>query len=117
AGVDQYVESVPGSSCNHSSSGPGGGHNGSLPPGTGAQLSNQGAVGQAVKRLVSSTGPGSGAASPSSSGSSSGGRARGAGRAKAPASHGSASNTGALSGSGHSPLTGILHPVLTGSSS
>ena len=107
AGVDQYFETVPGASCNHSSGG--GGHNGSVPPGTAAQLAKQGTVGQAVKQLVASSGvSGNG----SGNGGSGGGHSGTSGGAKSQGA--SASN---LASSGRNAVSGILHPVLTGSSS
>lgn len=117
AGVDQYFETIPGANCNHSSGGGGGGHHGggSLPPGTSAQLSKHGAVGNAVKQLVASSGvsgagTGSGSASGGTGNGSSSGHPRSAGKpAVAPAAN--------LSGSGRNPLSGLLHPVLTGDSS
>jgi hypothetical protein len=98
AGVDQYFETVPGSSCNRGTTGPGngpgGGSHGSLPPGTSSQLSKQGPVGQAVERLVSSSGTN--------------GRRTGA----------NGSRTGAaLSGSASGPLSALLDPLASGSSS
>ena len=116
ASVNQYAETIPGASCNHRS-GSGGGHNGggggSLPPGTGAQLSKQGGVGQAVKRLVASSGV--------NSGSGAGNAAKGSGAGSGPSGSGSGGKSSApaasLSGSGSNPLSGVLHPVLTGSSS
>jgi hypothetical protein len=112
AGVNQYFETVPGANCNHSSGGGGGHHGGgSLPPGTGTQLSKQGAVGKAVKQLVASSGV-------SSNGSGSGGSTSGTGRGHAKSNGKSvALPTANLSGSGRNPLSGLLHPVLTGSSS
>jgi len=114
AGVDQYFETVPGANCNHSSGGGGGHHGGgSLPPGTSTQLSKQGAVGNAVKQLVASSGVSSNG---NGSGSAAGGNTTGGGRSKS--SRNSVSiPTGNLSGSGRNPLSGLLHPVLTGSSS
>jgi hypothetical protein len=115
AGVDQYFETVPGANCNHSS-GPGsGGHHGggSLPPGTGAQLSKHGAVGNAVKQLVASSGVSSNG---SGSGNSAGGSANGGSHAKSSGKSVAVPRTN-LSSSGRNPLSGILHPVLTGSSS
>jgi hypothetical protein len=112
AGVDQYFETVPGANCNHSSGGGGGHHGGgSLPPGTGSQLSHQGAVGNAVKQLVASSGVNN-----SGSGSTAGGSGNGGGH---PKSNGKSVSlpTANLSGSGRNPLSGLLHPVLTGSSS
>jgi len=117
AGVDQYFEQIPASACNGSATGPGsgGGHHGSLPAGTAAQLSKQGAVGQAISNLVSSTGQGSG----SHSGSSAAG---GTGTQHSKSSSHTAAGTGAgagqsVSSNGQNPVSGILHPVLTGSSS
>jgi hypothetical protein len=110
SGVNQYVETVPGSSCNHPFSGPGSGHNGgggSLPPGTAKQLSKQGDVGKAVQGLVAATGPGS-----ANAGSSSG---RGSGK-RSGSGAGSAGGGAGVSGSGRNPVSGILHPILTGSS-
>jgi hypothetical protein len=108
SGVDQYFETVPGSSCNHSSGGPGGGHNGSLPPGTSKQLASQGAVGQAVQRLVTSSG----------TSASSGAGTSGARTPRGTGTHAAQSGSGTpVSGSGRGPLSAILHPVLTGSSS
>jgi hypothetical protein len=99
AGVDQYFETVPGSSCNRPSngpgSGPGSGSQGSLPGGTRRQLAAQGPVGQAVTRLVSSNGA-------NGSGSRSGAN-NGAGTA--------------LAASGDGTLSALLDPVLSGSSS
>jgi hypothetical protein len=57
SGVTQYYETIPGSSCSQSPPAGGGhGHGGSLPGGTGKQLSKQGGAGQAVAQLVASTG-------------------------------------------------------------
>jgi hypothetical protein len=114
AGVDQYFETVPGANCNHSSSGGGGHHGGgSLPPGTSAQLSKQGSVGNAVKNLVASSGVSS---SGGGSGSNTGGNSAGHHKASGNSSV-TPTPTANLSGSGRSPLSGLLHPVLTGSSS
>jgi hypothetical protein len=111
AGVDQYFETVPGASCNHSSGGGGGHHGGgSLPPGTGSQLSKQGAVGNAVKQLVASSGVGSNGGSTNASGGHAGGHSKANGNS-------TVTPTANLSGSGRNPLSGLLHPVLTGSSS
>lgn len=106
AGVDQYYETVPGSSCNAGTSGPGtgpgsGGH-GSLPAGTRSQLSAQGPVGQAVTRLVN--GGGNGAPAPRGSGGRSG------------ATSGSRAGL-ALSAEGRGPFSALLDPLLSGSSS
>jgi hypothetical protein len=112
AGVNQYVETVPGASCGHSTTS-GGGHQGggTLPPGTGAQLANQGSVGNAVKRLVASSGV-------TSRGSGSGAAGSGTGKTHSKSSGKSAGIPAAnVSGSGRDPLSGLVHPVLTGSSS
>lgn len=118
AGVNQYFETIPGASCNHAP-GSGGGHNGnagggggSLPSGTSSQLAKHGAVGQAVKQLVASSGV--------SSGSGSGSTAAGSGNRSAHSKQNGKSTvipTANLSGAGRNPLSGLLHPVLTGSSS
>src|SRR5438067_996750 len=113
AGVDQYFETVPGANCNHSSGGGGGNHgSGSLPPGTSTQLSKQGAVGNAVRQLVASSGVssnGSGSRSAAGGGRTDGGHPKSSGKSVAlPRAN--------LSGSGRNPLSGLLHPVLTGSS-
>jgi hypothetical protein len=114
AGVDQYFETVPGANCNHSSGGGGGHHGGgSLPPGTSTQLSKQGAVGNAVKQLVASSGVGSNSAG---TGSAAGGSGNGNGHSKS-SGKSVVIPTANLSGSGRNPLSGLLHPVLTGSSS
>jgi hypothetical protein len=112
AGVDQYFETVPGANCNHSSGGGGGHHGGgSLPPGTSAQLSKQGAVGTAVKQLVASSGvSGNSGGSGSTAGGSGNGHSKSSGKSVVVP-------TANLSGSGRNPLSGLLHPVLTGSSS
>jgi hypothetical protein len=111
SGVSQYFETVPGSSCNHPSSGPGSGSGGggSLPSGTGKQLSQSGAVGQAVKRLVASSGSGGSGSAGSGSGASAGNRA---GNGTATPGVGTSIN-----GSGRGPLSALLHPILSGSSS
>lgn len=120
AGVDQYFETVPGANCNHSSGLPSsGGHHGgaSLPSGTSSQLAKQGAVGNAVKQLVASSGvSGSGSRSGSGSVSATGAGAKGGGHPK-PGGKSVALPSANLSGSGRNPLSGLLHPVLTGSSS
>jgi hypothetical protein len=106
SGVSQYYETVPGSSCDHPSSGPGSGSGtgGSLPSGTSKQLSKSGAVGAAVKKLVVSSGTTGTKATGSGARSSSGGSGT--------------SNVGtAINGSGRGPLSAVLHPILTGSSS
>jgi hypothetical protein len=114
AGVDQYLETVPGANCNHSSGGGGGHHGGgSLPPGTSAQLSKQGAVGSAVKRLVASSGVSSNSGG---SGAAAGQSGNGTGHSKSIGKSVSVP-TANLSGSGRNPLSGLLHPVLTGDSS
>jgi hypothetical protein len=101
--VDQYFATVPGSICNFPASGPaGGGSHGSLPPGTSRQLSTQGSVGQAVKRLVSRNNT-NGSNGQSTNGKSSVNKGS---RAGAP-----------LSGSGSGPVSGLLKPLSTGSSS
>jgi hypothetical protein len=111
AGVDQYFETVPGANCNHSSGGGGGHHGGgSLPPGTSSQLSKQGAVGNAVKHLVASSGVSGGNASASAGGNGNSGHSKSSGKSVA-------LPTANLSGAGRNPLSGLLHPVLTGSSS
>lgn len=116
SGVNQYFEVVPGSSCNHAPGGPGsgssGGGHGTLPSSTSQALSKQGAVGQAVKALVASSGT-------ASSESTSGSRPRSAGSHASKHASGAArsGNRTHLSGSGRGPLSAILHPILTGSSS
>ncbi len=110
SGVSQYSETIPGSNCNHPSTGSGGG-GGSLPSGTGKQLSKAGAVGQAVKRLVSSSGAGTSANSGTASGSQSGSHG-GSGPGSPSTKVGPAIN-----GSGRNPLSALLHPILSGSSS
>lgn len=116
SGVSQYLETVPGSSCSHPYSGPGSGHGGSsggLPSSTAKQLSSQGATGKAVQSLVAATGPGaSGSAAGTGSGSGSGSRSGGGAGSRAASGVGSQ-----LSGSGRNPISGVLHPILTGSSS
>lgn len=96
AGVDQYFETVPGSSCNHGTAGPGtgpgSGSQGSLSPGTSSQLSKQGAAGRAVERLVSA-------------GANGGNRQSGA------------AGGSRLSGSASGPLSALLDPLTRGSSS
>jgi hypothetical protein len=101
SGASQYVETVPGSSCNRTPSGPrrNGGPGGALPPGAAGRLAGQGPLGQSVARLVASTGTapqhaGSGTASP-----------------------GAQSGAGAPTAGGHGWLWGLVHPVLSGSSS
>jgi hypothetical protein len=115
SGVSQYVETIPGSSCNHPSSGAGsgtGGHGGSLPAGTSKALAKQGGAGQAVAALVASSGT-TGSTGPAGS---TGSTAK-SGSSKSSGSPGTASGAGArISGSGRGPLSAILHPILTGSS-
>jgi hypothetical protein len=111
SGVDQYIESIPGSSCNQTSSGPsgptgGGGNGGSaaLPPGTGGQLSAQGPAGRAVANLVASSGT-------ASSGSQVRSGAGGQGAASGSAGGQSAS------ANGRNPVSALLHPIVAGSRS
>lgn len=117
--ISQYVESVPGSSCDHPTVGTGSrGSGGSLPPGTSAALSRAGAAGRAVARLVTASGTSSGARGAAGSG------ARGATGSSHPRPGGS-SRAGlgtrpsglALNGSGRNPVSGLLHPILSGSRS
>ena len=112
SGVNQYVETVPGASCGHSTTS-GGGHQGggALPPSTGVQLSKEGAVGNAVKQLVASSGvTGGGSGSGASGTGNGGGHSKSSGKS-------AVIPTANLSGSGRNPLSGLVHPVLTGSSS
>jgi hypothetical protein len=92
--VDQYFATVPGSVCNFPSTGPGSGSHGSLPPGTRSQLSAQGPVGKAVEELVSRSGS----------------------NAKSGGKKGSATGA-ALLASGSGPVSGLLQPLSSGSSS
>jgi hypothetical protein len=100
SGASQYVETVPGSSCNRTPSGPrgNGGPGGALPRQAAGRLAEQGPVGLSVARLVGSTGTAprqAGGGSRSSRNQSGGGLAAG----------------------GHGWLWGLVHPVLSGSSS
>ena len=93
SGVGQYLEVVPGASCNHKTGGPSGTHGGSLPPGTAHQLSSQGGAGQAVAALVRSTGT-----------------------APRGSAHRSGTHTAAVpSAPGRSLLPALLHPIVSGS--
>lgn len=108
SGVNQYVEVVPGVGCNHPTSGPGsgnGGHQtgGTLPSSTSRQLAASGGAGEAVQQLVASSGTG---------GASSGTSAR---RTRGHGSAGSSPTVGRqINASGRSPLSALLHPILTG---
>jgi hypothetical protein len=107
--VNQYVEVVPGVGCNHPSSGPGSGNGehgnggGHLSPGTNQQLSTSGGAGKAVQQLVASSGTG-GAGGGSRKHHHNGG---GTGN--------SATVVQQVNASGRSPLSALLHPILTGS--
>jgi hypothetical protein len=65
SGVDQYLETVPGSGGGHptggsgasSSTGSGNSATAAIPAGTARRLASQGAAGRAVQRLVNSTAP------------------------------------------------------------
>jgi hypothetical protein len=112
SGVNQYVEVVPGVGCNHPTSGPGsgnGGHHtgGTLPSSTSRQLAASGGAGKAVQQLVSSSGTGSGTST--STGKAAGHPKRGHG-----SSGGSPSVGRQINASGRSPLSALLHPILTG---
>jgi hypothetical protein len=101
--IDQYFATVPGSVCNFPASGPGGGSHGSLPTGTRSQLSAQGPVGHAVERLVS------GSNANASNGTD-----------KNPRGQSSVNRSGAgaaLTASGRGTVSGLFHPLLSGSSS
>jgi cobalamin biosynthesis Mg chelatase CobN len=119
SGVSQYFETVPGSSCNHPSSGPGSGSGtGSLPAGTSKQLSKAGAVGNAIKQLVGTSGSNSGSSSSGSGARGSGSSGPNARSGKSSVRGNSGSGVGpAVNGSGRGPLSALLHPILTGSSS
>jgi hypothetical protein len=110
SGVNQYVEVVPGVGCNHPTSGPGsgnGGHHtgGALPSSTSQQLAASGGAGKAVQQLVASSGTGSS----SSAGRAAGHHKRGHGGT------GSSPTVGRqINASGRSPLSALLHPILTG---
>jgi hypothetical protein len=107
SGVNQYVEVVPGVGCNHPTSGPGsgnGGHHtgGTLPGSTSHQLAASGGAGKAVQQLVAS----SGTASPNTSHKH---------RHGSSGSSGSSAAVGRqINASGRSPLSALLHPILTG---
>jgi hypothetical protein len=119
SGVDQYFETVPGAGCNQPPSGGHHGSRGSLSAATRRQLAAQGAAGQAVARLVSSTGPGgveasSGSNTGPSHGSTRPSHATGAApRTRRPSAGGDA---GAPSGTGRGLLSALLRPIVTGSS-
>lgn len=109
SGVNQYVEVVPGVSCNHPSSGPGSGNSGHgsggghLSPTTNQQLSNSGGAGKAVQQLVASSGTG---------------QPSGGSHKHHPKGGGTSSPTHVITpvnASGRSPLSALLHPILTGS--
>ena len=104
--INQYVEVVPGVGCNRPTSGPGSGNSGHggghLSAGTSRQLAAAGGAGRAVQQLVASSGTGS-----------SGGRHLGSrGASQMSPKQRSAVSTGAT---GRSPLSALLHPILTGS--
>lgn len=92
SGVAQYIETIPGGSCNHRTGGRGHGHGGALPPGAQSALTSEGPAGREVANLVLSTGT-----------------------APRPRSPQSRSSVGPVSG--QSWPSGLLHPVLAGSSS
>jgi hypothetical protein len=107
SGVNQYVEVVPGVGCNHPTSGPGsnGGHHtgGTLPGNTNHQLAASGGAGKAVQQLVATSGTG---------GSSAG---TGATHKHGHGTTGSPPDVGhQITASGRSPLSALLHPILTG---
>jgi hypothetical protein len=110
SGVTQYFESIPGSSCNQTPpTGSGGKGRGSLPASTRHQLGAQGPAGQAVERLVASSGT---APAPAP-------RPRGAGNHVRSGSTSPAQGTSRPpdTGGGRGLVAGILHPLLTGSTS
>lgn len=107
SGVSQYLETVPGDSCNAPPSGSRGKAGGSLPPATLHKLAAQGAAGQAVERLVSSAQGTPSAGSPGAAGTHGAG-ANGVGGMRA-------ARLAAEPGRGL--IGGLLHPILTGSSS
>jgi hypothetical protein len=125
SGVDEYAETVPGVSCSHPSAGPGsgGGHGQNLSPATGRELSAQGPAGAAVARLVSSTAPSSGGNSASGSSASGGSTTSGSGGSgSASARVGTPGNAPGAQitsppASGRSPLSALVHPIVTGSAS
>ena len=109
SGVSQYLETVPGDSCSVPSSGAGAPHHGaSLAPGTSKELARKGAAGLAVERLVSST-------APSTSAGTGGRGVRSGARAGSGAPASSKARLDADAGRG--VIGGVLHPILTGSSS
>jgi hypothetical protein len=108
SGVNQYVEVVPGVGCNHPTSGPGsgnGGHHtgGTLPGNTSHQLAASGGAGKAVQQLVATSGTGG------SSRGTSATHKHGHGTTGSPANVGHQ-----ITASGRSPLSALLHPILTG---
>jgi hypothetical protein len=108
SGVDQYFETIPGTGGNQPAVGPGSGDSGSLSAAASRQLSAQGWVGQAIARLVSPpAGPG---------GAPAAARARHTSRPAA-SDNASVNGSAAVSGSGDDAVSGVLHPILTGSSS
>jgi hypothetical protein len=112
SGVSQYFETIPGANCNQSppgSSGGHGGHGGALPASTSHQLSKAGATGKAVENLVASTGPGSGAGA----GAGNAGKARSSGSGGT--TPGARSKAALSAGGGSNPVSGLLHPIVTGS--
>jgi hypothetical protein len=123
SGVDQYFETIPGSSCNVPPPGSGvgssGGGHGRLAPATSRQLAAQGAVGTAVARFVAATGPSSIVATNSSGaeGRVSGGRRGAHGRGHSSTTSATPITAPTPAAHGRSPIAGVLHPILTGSGS
>jgi len=108
SGVSQYLETVPGAGCSQQPPHPG--HHGGgrpLSASTSRQLAAAGATGRAVEQLVSSSGT-VGTLSPASSSATSV-PAHSRTRARA--------NPAVPATPGRGVLSGLLHPIVTGSSS
>jgi hypothetical protein len=116
--VDQYYETIPGSSCNEAppgSAGPGGVHggsSGSLSPASSGQLAAQGDGGRAVQRFVLATAPPIAASVPSRP--TGAGGPTGAARSR-PRGSTAAARALAPAASGQSPISGLLKPIMSGS--
>ena len=99
SGVSQYYETVPGAGCNFAP-GSGGGHGGSLPPGSARRLAAQGAAGRAVEQFIAGNAPALPRTSTPHGRSRTGVPTPAANRV--PSAHGA------------SPLSALLHPLLHG---